>query len=137
MAGGVLAQMAQRVGPGALQAVKALGPVIAANPDALRQARELLDRAVAAQRSRTSDERLRRSVALLRQEALRLEAEAVEPGDKERAAEWLRRTDGLAGAIALLEVHRGAQRRADVARLRRRVDVLFAEVFTAAVEDEV
>jgi len=136
-----LLTLARTLGPGALKAVGRLAPLVATHPEALDQGRRLLDQLAQARAGRSPEERLRRTIAALREEAVRArdraEAAGAPGGESERAAEWVRSADSLATALALALVgmRQGADRRRDLARVQARTDALFAEVFTATVGD--
>ena len=131
-----LLALATGLGPRAAGAVRALAPLLATDPATLRQGRELLEQLLQARQGRSPEERLRRTIAALREEAVRLSQGAPSAGgEAERAAEWVRQADSLSTALALVGVRRGADRRRDLARVQARTDALFAEVFTATVGD--
>ena len=129
-----LLALARKLGPGALKTVGRVAPLLATHPEAVRQGRQLLEQLARARAGRSPEERLRRTVAALREEAVRA-GDRAGGTDAERAAEWVRQADSLSTALALLEVRRGADRRRDLARVQARTDALFAEVFTATVGD--
>jgi hypothetical protein len=131
-----LLKLAAGLGPRALTAVRTLGPLVATHPETVRQGRELVEHVAAAHRARSREERLRRTTAALGEQAQRLREAAQDPAEAERAAGWARSATSLQDALALVNLRRGSQKRADLARLESRVDALFAEVFTAAVHDE-
>ena len=130
-----LARLAAQAGPRVLPAVKAAAPLLAQNPQARARAKSLLDGVLRARRARSKPERLRRTIEQLRSEALRQQGATSDPDIEERSAEWVRRLDSLAGAVALLEARRGAEWSGSVHDIEKHVDELFAEIFTAAVED--
>lgn len=130
-----LFRLAARAGPRVLPAVKAAAPLIAQSPQAGERARSLVDGMVRARRARSKPERLRRTIEQLRTEALRQQGSASGPEVKERSVEWIRRLDSLAGAVALLVARSGADRSEDAQQIEKHVDELFADIFTAAVED--
>jgi hypothetical protein len=135
MAGwGALIQLAMKIGPKAWQFIKTLGPIIAANPDAMNRAKEFLDKAWAAQKEHTPTARLRRTVAVVKGQALKLEEAATDAQAKEKASRWVDQADKLAGAIDLLDVRQGARRRAEFRILKAEVDTLFTEVLDASVK---
>lgn len=130
-----LVRLATQAGPRVLPAVKAAAPLIAQNPQTGARAKSLVDDVLRARRARSRPERLRRTIEQLHTEALRQQGATSDPEIKERSVEWVRRLDSLAGAVALLEARRGAHRSEAVHDIEQHVDELFAEIFTAAVED--
>jgi len=140
-----LLALARTLGPGALKTVARVAPLLATHPEAVRQGRQLLEQLAQARAGRSPEERLRRTVAALRGEAVRARDRAGDGaggGDAassavsaDRAAEWVRQADSLSTALALVELRRGADRRRDLDRVQARTDALFAEVFTATVGD--
>ena len=130
-----LLALATGLGPRAAGAVRALAPLLATDPATLRQGRELLDQLLQARAGRSPEERLRRTITALREQAVRAQSGASTPAEQERAAAWVRQADSLATALALVAVRRGGERRSDLARIQARTDALFAEVFTATVGD--
>jgi hypothetical protein len=130
---GAVIALAMKIGPKAGQLIKMLWPLLAANPDALNRAKEFLGQAREAQKAQTPTARLRRTVAAVKAQAMKLEETATDAQAKEKASRWVDQADKLAGAIDLLAVRQGARRRAEFRRLKAEVDTLFTEVLDASV----
>ena len=131
-----LLALARKLGPGALKTVGRVAPLLATHPEAVRQGRQLLEQLARARAGRSPEERLRRTVAALREEAVRARDRAgAAAGAADTAAEWVRQADALSTALALVQLRHGADRRRDLDRVQARTDALFAEVFTATVGD--
>ncbi len=127
---------AAKFGPVIYPAVKKGAAMLRDNPELARQGQQLLDRFAKARSSRSRSESLRRSVDVMRGQAHRALTSAATAEDVARAEGWLAQADKLDGAIDLMAVHdRKAQAR-DAAAIEARVEELFAQIFTALVEED-
>lgn len=130
---GPLLKTAARLGPVAYPAVKKLIEVVRKNPELTTVAQDLVDRFAKARAARSKPESLRRSVAVLRSQAQRLLAKADTPAETAQAERWLDQADRLDSAVDLLGIHSGRQQQRDAKVIEKRIDELFAQVFTATM----
>lgn len=127
---------AAKFGPVAYPAVKKVAGMLRDNPELARHGQQLVDRFAKARSARSPREGLRRSVGVLRGQAERALATARSPQDVTRAEGWLAQADKLDGAIDLMAVHDRKAQEADAAAIEARVEDLFAQIFTALVEQD-
>lgn len=125
---------ATRLGPLVYAGVKTVAVLMRENPELARYGQDLLDRFGRARTGHSRTERLRRSVALLRTQAETRLAEARDPDETLQAERWLAQAARLDDAIDLISIRRGRQRTRDAAAVEVRVEELFAEIFTAAIQ---
>ena len=130
----LILKTATRLGPLIYPAVKGAASLMRDNPDLARHGQDLLDRFNRARSARSRPERLRQSVALLRSQAQSRLSQAREPAETHQAERWLTQADRLDDAVELITIHRGRQQARDAAAVEARIEELFAEIFTAAIE---
>lgn len=132
----MIIKAAARFGPVVYPVVKRGATMLRENPELALQAQRVIDRFAKARSARSRPESLRRSVDVLRGQAQRALSAASRPTDVTRAEGWLVQADKLDGAIDLMSVHdRKAQAR-DAAAIEARVEELFAQIFSALVEQD-
>lgn len=131
----VLLRVAREIGPQVFKLILKWAPVLfdKNNKKLLDQVWDLLRKGAAAQRARSKTERLRSTLAVVKDRAREIEQGSASDARKEQAQLWRRQADSLSGALALLEVRKGPQRRADVKRISEQVDLLFAAVMEATM----
>ncbi|HLV05824.1 hypothetical protein [uncultured Georgenia sp.] len=125
---------AAKFGPVVYPAVKKAAEMLRDNPELARQGQQLLDRFAKARSARSRPESLRRSVVVLRGQAERALATARTPDEVARAEGWLAQADRLDSAIDLMAIHDRKRQAQDAAAVEDRVEELFAQIFTALVE---
>lgn len=125
---------ATRLGPFVYAGVKGVAALMRDNPELARQGQDLLDRFRHARSTRSRPQRLRQSVALLRSQAQTRLAESRDVGETLQAERWLAQADRLDDAVELMTIHRGRRQARDAAAVEARIEELFAEIFTAAIE---
>lgn len=126
---------AAKFGPVIYPVVKKGAAMLRDNPELARHGQQLVEKFAKARSARSRPEGLRRSVGVLRGQADRALAAARTPEDVVRAEEWLTQADKLDGAIDLMALHDRKAQVADAAAIEARVEQLFAQIFTALVED--
>ncbi|WP_454083501.1 hypothetical protein [Georgenia sp. Marseille-Q6866] len=127
---------AAKFGPVVYPVVKKGAAMLRENPELAKQAQRILDGLTKARASRSRPEGLRRSVDVLRGQAQRALATASSPEDVTRAEGWLAQADKLDGAIELMALHDRKGQTTDAAAIEARVEELFAQIFTALVEQD-
>lgn len=126
---------AAKFGPVIYPVVRKGAAMLRDNPELAKQGQRLVDGFTKARAARSRPESLRRSVEVLRGQAQRALATATAPEDVARAERWLGQADKLDGAINLMAIHDRKQQARDAAAIEERVEELFAEIFTAMVQD--
>lgn len=131
----VLLRLAREIGPLAVKLILKWAPMLfdKNNKKVLEQVWDLLKKFAAAQKARTKTERLRKTLGVVQDRAREIEHGSASDARKEQAQHWRRQADSLLGALALLEVRKGPQRRADIKRISEKVDVLFSAVMEATM----
>lgn len=129
-------KVAAKFGPVVYPAVKKGAAMLRENPELARHGQQLVDRFAKARSARSRPEGLRRSVAVLRGQADRALASARTPEQVTRAEGWLSQADKLDGAIDLMTLHDRKAQAKDAAAIEERVEQLFAQMFSALVEDD-
>lgn len=132
----MILKAAAKFGPVVYPVVKKGATMLRENPDLARQAQRILDGLTKARAARSRPEGLRRSVDVLRGQAQHALATATAPEDVTRAEGWLAQADKLDGAINLMALHDRKAQAADAAAVEARVEELFAQIFTALVEQD-
>jgi hypothetical protein len=134
----VLLRLAREIGPQMVKLILKWAPVLfdKNNRKLLDQVWEFLKKAAQAQKGRTKGERLRRTLVVVQARAAEIEQRAETDVARERAERWQHDAKALLGALALLEVRQGRQRRADRQRISAEVDRLFAAVMEATLVSE-
>lgn len=133
---GMIIKAAAKFGPVAYPAVKRVASMLRDNPELAKQAQKVVDGFAKARSARSRPESLRRSVGVLRAQAQRALSAATTPDDVARAEGWLAQADKLDGAIDLMSVHDRKAQTKDADAVESRVEELFAQIFTALVQDD-
>jgi len=132
----MIIKAAAKFGPVVYPLVKKGAVMLRENPELAKQAQRIVDGLTKARAARSRPESLRRSVAVLRGQAERALAAAGTPAEVTRAEGWLAQADKLDGAIELMALHDRKGQSADAAAIEARVEELFAQIFTALVEQD-
>jgi hypothetical protein len=128
--------LARRIGPQALRMILKWGPVLfdKGNRQRLEQVSKYLKSAWTAQQGRSKSQRLRRTLKVIIAQAHELEQRHSDSeAYAQRARQWGGEANALLGAVELLAVRSGAQRRAELKRIGQNVDALFAAVMEATM----
>lgn len=131
-----IVKAAAKFGPVVYPLVKKGAAMLRDNPEAAKQVQRVIDGLTKARNARSRPEGLRRSVDVLRGQAQRALATASSADEVTRAEGWLAQADKLDGAIELMALHDRKGQTADAAAIEARVEELFAQIFTALVEQD-
>lgn len=132
----MIIKTAAKFGPVVYPLVKKGAVMLRENPELAKQVQKVVDGLTKARAARSRPESLRRSVAVLRGQAERALAAAQTPEEVTRAEGWLTQADKLDGAIELMALHDRKGQNTDAAAIEARVEELFAQIFTALVEQD-
>lgn len=131
-----IVKAAAKFGPVVYPLVKKGAAMLRDNPEAAKQVQRVIDGLTKARNARSRPEGLRRSVDVLRGQAQRALATASSAEEVTRAEGWLAQADKLDGAIELMALHDRKGQTTDAAAIEARVEELFAQIFTALVEQD-
>jgi hypothetical protein len=132
----VLLELARRIGPQAAKLIVKWAPTLLdrRNRQLLEQVGSYLKRGAMAKKGRSRSERLRRTLKVVQEQAHELaQRQSDDEARSHQARQWIEKADSLLGALALLKVRNGSQRRTETRRIGEEADALFAAVMEATM----
>lgn len=134
---GTLLKLALKHGPTTAGVVRTVWPHLRDNAAAQARLQAIGTSLTSARRARSPEERLVRTVAVIRGTADGLAQRSEGVGARTRAQGWVRRADSLTDSAGLVRATKGDVRKKRLATLTQEVERLGDEVFAAAVASEV
>ncbi|MDP9799960.1 hypothetical protein J2S49_000036 [Arcanobacterium wilhelmae] len=137
---GSLIKFATVAGPVAIELIRKYGPAL---KKIAQENPELLDRVKATvgklrqSKGEATLAGLEERIGVLRDQITYLYASADNPGEARRAKAWRGEVEVIERALPILQAMAGKQRKAEAAKLSKRLDTLSAQILDASIEEQI